>query len=348
MLWEKAWAKLHGSYLRIEAGRVGNALGDITGAPHVDVIWRDSGEGLGTGSLNLNATWDQLVAADKARLPMAAAMPEVKHKDMEEEWGLVEGHAYSILGTKLLAGGTIKMVELRNPWGGGTEWKGKYSDNSNAWTEALKAEAKFEAKEDGRFHLEFSDFALCFSEFCVLNLRAGWSRVNTSKFKVDPSGRAMTGIFKVKTPTQAFVSIHKRDLRQLEVGDTYGITRFEVFRLSDGTGQDVAGLEHVAAVDPSKRRDTNVAVDLAAGFFRVVVWGCFPGGKARDCTLSIYSEHPIELGMVDGNEQICDVQLSEAYAEKCLREGDAIDAGDRVTDAGIVVRLRHPCAPSFN
>jgi len=47
LLMEKAWAKLHGSYERIEAGFAENVLRDLTGAPcevvssdDPDLLWK--------------------------------------------------------------------------------------------------------------------------------------------------------------------------------------------------------------------------------------------------------------------------------------------------------------------
>jgi hypothetical protein len=34
---EKAWAKLHGSYARIETGHAHNVMNDLTGAPSFDI-----------------------------------------------------------------------------------------------------------------------------------------------------------------------------------------------------------------------------------------------------------------------------------------------------------------------
>ena len=344
MLFEKAWAKLHGSYLQIVGGRVGPVLADLTGAPYEDFRWRT--EGLGLGSCNLDDTWEQLAAADNAGLPMAAAMPDIRNKDMQKQKGLVEGHAYAIVGTKLLAGGTIKLVELRNPWGKGEEWTGKYSDDSDAWTTALKVEADFDAKtkKDGRFHMELNDFVHYFYEFCVLDLQAGWSRA-ASKFKVATSGKAMAGIVKVNRQTPAVISIHQRDRRQLKTGDDLGWFRFEVFRVTDGASGSGSDL---VLGGTSNRSDVNVTVDLAPGNYRVVVWGTFPGDEARECSLSVYSEHPTQLGMLDSFDDLLDVQLSEAHAKNILRNGEVVTpSDDKVTAAGIVVRLRHQGAPSL-
>jgi len=76
-----------------------------------------------------------------------------------ENIGICGCHAYSLLGafellyqngdyTVLKPGDNKKnmkierLVKLRNPWGKG-EWKGKWSDESNLWTESLKSKFGF-------------------------------------------------------------------------------------------------------------------------------------------------------------------------------------------------------------
>ena len=137
VLAEKAYAKLHGSYLAIEAGRTGSVLGDITGAPHVDVQWRQNNSDLGHGDLDLDDTWAKLVDADRKGWPIAISMPAVRAKDMEREWGLVEEHAYTVLQARELDG--VRLLQLRNPWGKG-EWKGEWSDHdAGNWTAARRS-----------------------------------------------------------------------------------------------------------------------------------------------------------------------------------------------------------------
>jgi calpain-5 len=58
--------------------------------------------------------------------------------EMEEttESGLIKGHAYAVTAIRKvrLAGGGLfsqdylEMIQLRNPWGPGIEWKGSFSD----------------------------------------------------------------------------------------------------------------------------------------------------------------------------------------------------------------------------
>lgn len=54
--------------------------------------------------------------------------------DTASELGIVYGHAYSLLaGYEVQSQGkTVKLVKIRNPWGG-TEWKGKWSDKCPQW-----------------------------------------------------------------------------------------------------------------------------------------------------------------------------------------------------------------------
>ena len=54
--------------------------------------------------------------------------------------GLVDAHAYSLIGAKLITldnGKTERLIQIRNPWGR-KEWSGDWSDKSNKWTESTK------------------------------------------------------------------------------------------------------------------------------------------------------------------------------------------------------------------
>lgn len=76
---------------------------------------------------------------------------------------MAASHAYSILDLKQVD--STRLLKVRNPWGRG-EWNGAYSDNSNKWTTRLRNAVGFnpdsDAKEDGIFWIELSDYATAF------------------------------------------------------------------------------------------------------------------------------------------------------------------------------------------
>lgn len=53
---------------------------------------------------------------------MAAAVPDVPEKDLLEEVGLVEGHAYGLIDARKTKSGGHRLLKIRNPWGK-VEWK---------------------------------------------------------------------------------------------------------------------------------------------------------------------------------------------------------------------------------
>ena len=78
----------------------------------------------------------------------------------ENEVGLAMGHAYTVLGTKVLKdadGNDIKLVKIRNPWGS-EGYKGDYSDSSDKWTPALREQAGSVIKDDGEFFMPIADY----------------------------------------------------------------------------------------------------------------------------------------------------------------------------------------------
>ena len=87
ILMEKAWAKLHGSYERIEAGFAENVMHDLTGAPS-EVI-----------ETNAEDIFERLMEADKKNWIMAASAGSSEAaQDQVGKLGLVGGHSYGLIG----------------------------------------------------------------------------------------------------------------------------------------------------------------------------------------------------------------------------------------------------------
>ena len=97
---------------------------------------------------------------------MGAGSPPGSDSDVSP-LGIVQGHAYSILDVATIDG--HNLVQLRNPWGDETEWKGDWGDKSDMWNERRKKSAyermKLYAgrveeigKADGIFWMSFNDF----------------------------------------------------------------------------------------------------------------------------------------------------------------------------------------------
>lgn len=98
MILEKAWAKLHGSYERIEAGHAHNVMADLTGAPSFDIDMEEEGEGL----------FERLCVAEQKNYMMAASAGSTDASaDVLEDLGLVAAHSY----------GLLKAIEVTDAFG---------------------------------------------------------------------------------------------------------------------------------------------------------------------------------------------------------------------------------------
>lgn len=74
--------------------------------------------------------------------------------------GLVDAHAYSLIGAKLITldnGKTERLIQIRNPWGK-KEWQGAWGDKSKKWTESTMRQVNLQDKDDGLFWIAFSDY----------------------------------------------------------------------------------------------------------------------------------------------------------------------------------------------
>jgi hypothetical protein len=155
-LYEKAFAKFHGSYEALVGGNPEKALNTIAGAPGVMIQHTR----IGTTDL-----WDVLVEQDldTAMITMGCFS--------SSSHGIVGGHAYSFIKTVKLSNG-VRLVQVRNPWSV-ERYKGPWGDDSNKWTDALKDEAGYEKLNDGAFFMPIELFK---SEFGIT-----WVNYDTDK-----------------------------------------------------------------------------------------------------------------------------------------------------------------------
>lgn len=164
---EKAYAKLHGSYGAIESGLIGDALTDITGAPHEVIQVNES-----------KALWDKIIKYQKKGCYMGCAserpdLPDEHDHNAPNDMGIFQNHAYGILDAQEVQGN--KLLRLRNPWGK-EEWNGAWSDDSKEWTDELLNHFNYSGENDGTFFMEFSDWCNEFNQcLCAHILDAKWT-----------------------------------------------------------------------------------------------------------------------------------------------------------------------------
>lgn len=129
-LLEKAWAKLYGNYLNIEAGSPEEPLHDLTGAP-VKVF------DLRSKKLCLESFWKTLLKASENVWPMVAGSKKFDNKRSSK--GIISGHAYTFIQALQIDidGKREKVVQLRNPWARKskqfTEYSGKWCLTDPIW-----------------------------------------------------------------------------------------------------------------------------------------------------------------------------------------------------------------------
>jgi calpain-15 len=131
MLFEKAWAKVHGSYCRTEGGQTAHASQHMIGLPAFTYSHTDL-------KVNVDKFWKSLMKFDKMNFVMLSSSTAGTNDEYVD--GIVQGHAYALLSVHQFEahGSTQKLIKMRNPWGKQGEWNGDWSDNSNLWTDELR------------------------------------------------------------------------------------------------------------------------------------------------------------------------------------------------------------------
>jgi hypothetical protein len=146
---EKAWAKIHKSYERIEGGDTQLTVRDLTGAPGESFDMKDK-------DIKIDELWAQVKDADKRDYIICCSTDSMDEEQAKafKATGLIAGHAYSMIAVAEFD--DVKICQIRNPWGS-FEWNGDWGDNSHLWTDEIKEKVGFTNADDGAFWMSWDD-----------------------------------------------------------------------------------------------------------------------------------------------------------------------------------------------
>lgn len=236
MLLEKAWAKLHGNYEKVEAGMASESLRSLTGAP-VEVYFKDEP--------NIDM-WTILKDAYKNKYPMTAGVDEEENLSGSKigRKNLVPSHVYSLLSVVEInhpIRGEQRLLKLRNPWGN-KEWKGDWSDESTIWTEELVKKLNHNKNaDDGTFFIEFKDFKESFSEIAICHYRQEYKH---SSLGFKPYKKANYLNVKIESSGEYYFSAIQisRKLIPEEINENFSVVRMIIARVeANGRLRFIAG-----------------------------------------------------------------------------------------------------------
>lgn len=107
----------------------------------------------------MDKAWFRLRRCDKLGYRMAASSHG--QGEVQDEKGIISGHAYSLVAVKNVKtqdGGEVRLCQMRNPWGS-VEWTGDWSDGDNInWTPELRERYGCKEANDGTFHIPFEQY----------------------------------------------------------------------------------------------------------------------------------------------------------------------------------------------
>ncbi|CAK9029372.1 Calpain-type cysteine protease DEK1 (Phytocalpain DEK1) (Protein DEFECTIVE KERNEL 1) (ZmDEK1) [Durusdinium trenchii] len=278
LILEKAWAKVNGDYQNIIGGDPGQMLRTLTGARTERLDMADP-----------KLVWDSLVLAEQSGFVQTATIYE-KPGDLQATVGIVENHAYAILGIfeTRFRGRALKLLKIRNPWGN-FEWKGDWSDASPLWSQELKQLVHFTDEDDGTFHMSLEDFGRVFSVVHICHTRSDQSYVSSEQVTfckplqtnstasmqgLSPNRRACAKL-EISSRGAYTICVHQQDKRGLAEDDplktaTYVAVRFWLVKVDLASGE----FSSVAASSYTRGRDVYIEDQvLASGTYLVFVTG---------------------------------------------------------------------------
>ena len=210
---EKAWAKINGCYANIDYGGYSYEAFDVLTEALTQHIYINENK--------KKELWETIKEANDRHYIMAAG---TKPGFLMNWWvGLIESHAYTIIGIKDLNHNNknLRLIKLRNPWGE-KEFNGDWSDKSNKWTTEIKKICEFEGeKDDGIFYMSFDDFV---KYFLIIDIAQIEKNYQTSFCKINKNESEKCQIIKLEvkeTFPRTFIQLYQKNIRIIKKDNEY-------------------------------------------------------------------------------------------------------------------------------
>lgn len=336
MLLEKAYAKVFGSYEKIETGFCEQALRELTGAPCSKLS--------SISSLSAEKVFEFLAKSkEKGYILVAGSDFDAK----QQPSGLVASHCYTVLSARKLENPQETLIKLRNPWGH-KEWTGDWSDNSEKWTPDARKTLEFCEKDDGVFWMSCKDFCAYFNEIVVCRVR-DHCRYFSKKFALEKGKGFCVFAVKIKKnmqfngePALEF-AVSQRDLRRTQgISKEYAYLRMLFCEFSGKAVRllrENSGVSRDLQLEVSEQLQENAAyvLYLEADLTKLVK---DPSFSKETFILSAYSSYNIEFSELSVESQVFFESLFTNYELNCLEtEKIAITYGESVKIRRVFLRI---------
>jgi hypothetical protein len=303
LLLEKAWAKIYGSYARIEAGLTRECLHDLTGAPTKYYL-------TGNDSKKNEEIWTEISNGEKKDFVMTCGSGDFfEGADLMSSVGLVGSHAYSLLAAMTIRdkyGRDVRLVKLRNPWGQG-EWTGEWSDSSANWTPELKSQLRIEKRDDGIFYMSFQDMLKYFSDIQICKVHDEY-KYNSVKSSCDHRHATFFKLT-VRESGHYYITINQESKRKHAERENYRYSEVSVV-----FGRKTAnGYEYVEGI---QKADKEVWTDghMDAGEYIVYVKIHWNEQRTKEFSISSYGVGTVDIQQVP--QTFCPEFIEKVYMSK--------------------------------
>lgn len=204
LLLEKAYAKLHGSYMALKGGFANEAFTDLTGCPSFSYRFADIENQILSGEF-----YEKLKMWYSQGFCLVGATKDIDEKST----GMVAKHYYSI--TRVADAYGQRLINLRNPWGE-FEWKGDWCDGSSCWTQDMinAIRPSFQG-DDGSFWMSYEDFSKIFMRVVLGKVKDWWEWRSRNLVMKSPLGGIAKEalVINVVYETNVIIGISQEDER---------------------------------------------------------------------------------------------------------------------------------------
>jgi len=308
MLLEKGWAKINGCYENIIAGHTAEALRAITGAPCETLAHMYEKTGDGHGGLTeeqVDHIWTEIEEGDKADYIMCASaggdgdgLSDGTADQKFESMGLISSHAYSLIEAHTVdtRNGKVRLLRLRNPWGG-TEWKGTWSDNCPNWTPALKKQLDWKDEDDGAFWMDYEDYLPYFENTVICKVDERFSATHLDVGHA-PGGHTFVSFELTHNVEKIFLTASQMTKRMSKDEDYKPACAQVILGRMTGKGLDTGDPIEFIHAAYGEAEDITVDVDkLIAGQYIIFVQGDWK--ERRHCYFNSYNKDDITFEIAD-------------------------------------------------